>query len=332
VSRALVYCAGGGIGDSLLASVVARALHSRFDAVDALTLPGHAQTLQRVPDVDDVLADDGGDESRLARRLRERGYDACVVTWATARTARVAQLSGIPVRVGQARRLYSSRFTHRVTVRSELGDVTTHWSDILLDYARAIGCDTDDKQPRFVLRDEDRDAASQFMRKHELERGRYIVLHPTCSVSPRRPQWPLHGWIGLARQLRNGRGTRLAISGGPADRPIVEPLLAATKAAPMAGELSIGGTAGVLQAAQAAIIMHSGPMHIAAALGTPTVGIFPLQCDFPDRWRPIGDRVALVRASYPCRAGERMETCPDYACVENLDAPRVLAALNSLLR
>ena len=52
------------------------------------------------------------------------------------------QLADIPVRVGQARRFYSFRFTDRVVVRSEHGDVTSHWSQILLDYARAIGCDT----------------------------------------------------------------------------------------------------------------------------------------------------------------------------------------------
>ncbi|MBV8147523.1 MAG: hypothetical protein JO092_00365, partial [Candidatus Eremiobacteraeota bacterium] len=105
--RALLYCAGGGIGDSLVASVVARALHARFSQVDALTLPGHRETLARVPDVDDVLVDQGGDEGALARALASRGYAASVVTWATPRTARVPELAGIPLRVGQARRLYS---------------------------------------------------------------------------------------------------------------------------------------------------------------------------------------------------------------------------------
>ena len=121
--RALLYCAGGGIGDSLVASIVARALRSRFSAVDALTLPGHAAVLERVPDVD-AIAIDEGDPHAVATQVAARGYDTCVVTWATARTARIAQRARIPVRVGQARRIYSYRFTRRVVVRSELGDVT----------------------------------------------------------------------------------------------------------------------------------------------------------------------------------------------------------------
>jgi len=147
--RALLYCAGGGIGDSLVASIVARALRSRFRTVDALTLPGHRALLERVPDVDDVAVDEGEPEA-VARAAAQRGYDACVVTWATARTARVAQRARIPVRVGQARRIYSFRFTQRVVVRSERGDVTSHWSEVLLDFARSIGCDTAERCYRFV--------------------------------------------------------------------------------------------------------------------------------------------------------------------------------------
>ena len=97
-----------------------------------------------------MFLDDGGDDAALAQRLAGSKYDACVVTWATRRTARVPQRAAIPVRVGQARRFYSFRFTHRVVVRSERGDVTSHWSQILLDFARAIDCDTDQPFYRFV--------------------------------------------------------------------------------------------------------------------------------------------------------------------------------------
>ena len=91
-SRASLYCAGGGIGDSLVAPLVARALHARFARVDALTLAAHRAVLERVPDVDAVLVDDRGDERALAEMLRERKYATCVVTWATPRTARVPRL------------------------------------------------------------------------------------------------------------------------------------------------------------------------------------------------------------------------------------------------
>ncbi|HYL26747.1 MAG TPA: hypothetical protein VEW74_02870, partial [Candidatus Nitrosotalea sp.] len=213
-SRALLYCAGGGIGDSLVASVVARALRRRFATVDALTLEGHRATLERVPDLDAVLVD-AGDEREMAARLAERDYAACIVTWATPRTARVPQLAGISVRVGQARRMYSSRFTDRVVVRSETGDVTSHWSEILLDYARSIGCDTEDRRYRFIPTSAD---------EHEADElgvaPNFVILNPCNAVASRRGLWPLAGWSSLARELRERSGAQILMSGSAGDVPM----------------------------------------------------------------------------------------------------------------
>ncbi|MEO6914169.1 MAG: glycosyltransferase family 9 protein [Candidatus Baltobacteraceae bacterium] len=327
-ARALLYCAGGGIGDSLIASVVARALHGRYERVDALTLPGHEETLARVPDIDSVLVDRGQSESDLAAQLRAAGYEAAIVTWATARTARVAKLAAIPVRVGQTRRLYSNSFTHKVCVRSETGDVITHWSQILLDYARAIGCDTADAQPHFISTPADEGQADRLLAS---TRRDFALVHPTCAISPRRPVWPLDGWVDLVRRLQVRFNIPVLISGGPDDLPLLQPLLNATGAFSIVGKTSIGGFAAVAKRARAFVVMHSGPMHVAAAVGAPTIGVFPLQADFPDRWAPVGARVQVVRSSYCCRPGELMETCPDYACIQGLPVPRILAAVEALV-
>ncbi len=329
-SRALLYCAGGGIGDSLVATLVARALRARFAHVDALTLAAHRAVLQRVPDVDAVFVDDGGEEGLLAGELRARNYGACVVTWATPRTARVPSLAGIPVRVGQARRIYSFRFTKRVVVRSEDGDVTSHWSQILLDYARAIGCDTEDRFYRFVPTHGDQREAEQIA----IANGRFLILNPCNAVASRRGVWPLNGWAELARALRREQGSRIVITGSPADAPAAEGiarLCGDDDVVSIAGRTSVGAFGALAQRAQAFVGITTGSMHVAAAVGCPTVGIFPFQSDFPERWSPLGARTAVVRASYPCHKGDTKENCPDYACVANLDASRILPAVASLV-
>lgn len=329
-NRALVLCAGGGIGDSLLASLCARALRARYAEVDALTLPGHRDTLEHVPDIDSVLVDTGERVAAVAQVLQGR-YDACVVTWATRRTAQIAYRAKIPVRVGQSDRLYSGLFTHRVDVRSERGDVTSHWSQILLDYPRAVGCDVSDTQPRFDVTDADREQARRLLSGRGVA-SEYAIVHPTCSISPSRPVWPVAGWIDLVRALQTRYRVPVLVSGSRDDAPIVAPLAEATGALSIAGATSIGAFAALASKAKVFVVMHSGPMHVAAAVGAPTVGIFPLQADFPDRWAPLGPRVTVSRASFACRPGERMETCPDYLCVEHLAVPRVMASLDGLLR
>jgi ADP-heptose:LPS heptosyltransferase len=336
MTRALLYCAGGGIGDSLVASVVGRALRTKYERIDALTLPGHRAALERVPDLDAVLVDDGGDEQALAAMLAERNYGASVVTWATARTARVPKLARIPVRVGQARRLYSSDFTKRVVVRSERGDVTSPWVDVLLDYARALGCDTNDRIPGFVpTPDDEREAAALPYRD-------FIILHPTNAIASLRGIWPTQGWAALARALAQRFECTVLLSGAPADIAINQVILRQSFEAPrgapqddgivnIAGKLSIGGFGALAQRARGFVGITTGTMHVAAAVGAPTLGIFPFQSDFPERWGPLGVRTAVVRASYPCHRGDTKENCRDYGCIANLDVDRILAAATALI-
>lgn len=331
--HALLYCAGGGMGDSLVSTLVARALHQKYDRVDALTLPGHRAALERVPDLDDVLVDDGGDERALARMLRERNYDACVVTWATARTAKIPHLAGIPIRVGQSRRLYSFRFTQRVPVRSERGDVTSHWGDVQLDYARALGCDTNDRYPRFVPTPEDAAQAETLRSTLHVSPGGYIMLHPTNAIAPKRGIWPLQGWAALARALHAAFDVPILLSGSSDDASINDAILRLSEgtAQSIAGAASIGAFAALAASSRAFVGITTGSMHVAAAVGAPTIGIFPFQSDFPERWAPAGERTAIVRATYPCHPGDTKETCRDYACIANLDVPRIVAATRELI-
>ena len=348
--RALLYCAGGGIGDSLVASVVGRALRQKYDVVDALTLPSHRATLERVPDLDGVLVDEGEAERALADALLVRAYDLCVVTWATSRTARVPQLARIATRVGQARRFYSFRFTTAVPIRSETGDVTSHWSDILLDYARAVGCDTADHAYRFVPTPEDEKEASVILSAAPEGRpstslgtssveGRsadepFIILNPCNAVASTRGIWPIDGWAKLALELHDRYGGRVLVSGSPADAPVCDAIVARCAqgdVTSIAGKLGIGAFGALARRARGFVGITTGSMHVAASVGCPTVGIFPFQTDFPERWAPLGPRTAVVRPSYPCHKGDTKENCRDYACVENLDLTRIVAAAESVL-
>ena len=321
--RALLVAAGGGIGDTLLAGVVARALREAYAAVDAVVLPAHVELARHLPAIEHVVP--------LGGRLPAR-YDAAIVTWATLATAFVPFRAGVPVRVGQARRLYSSLFTKRVVVRSELGDRTSHWTEILLDYARAIGCNLADGTPAFAVRDQDEANAAALLRVHDV-RAKYYVLHPTRGLSSGHARWPVDAFVALARRLIARDALPVLITGSGSDRAIVEAIAdgAGRGAVPLAGATTIGTFGALAARARATIAMDSGPMHVAAAVGAPTVGVFALQSDEPERWAPRGRRTAVVRATYPCPPGHRKETCPDFACVRDLDPGRVLAALDGLL-
>ncbi len=326
---AIVICTGGGIGDVLLATPVMRALRERFGEITALTTVAHRDVLLHDPDLAEVWTDEAPFVEASAR-IAAQGFDAAVVTWASLRSAALPYVARIPLRAGQARRIYSRLFTHQVKVRSEFGDRTTHWTQILLDFARALGCDVADATPVFTVPDAARESVAEKLRAAGVA-GPYLVLHPTRGIAAARDRWPVGRLSELAGALAAQFGATVVVTGSEADRAIADRIAAAGAAVSVAGRTSLAEFGALAEGALGVVAMDSGPMHLAAAVGAPTVGIFALQSDEPDRWAPLGPRVEVVRATYPCPPQHRKETCPDFACIEALDIPRVLAALSGLL-
>jgi ADP-heptose:LPS heptosyltransferase len=329
--KALVIAAGGGIGDVLLATPVMRALRSRYETVVALTAPRHRDVLAGNPDLADLWLDDGP-FPQLAARIAAERFDAALVTWATLRTAALPYAGRVPERVGQSRRLYSRLFTRRVDVKSELGDHATHWTQILLDFARVLGCDVADATPVFVVPEAARASLARLLDGEGVaELEPYVVLHPTRGIAAARERWPVARLAELGRALRQATGAKLVVTGSAGDREIAEAVARGAGGASLGGKATLAELGALAERALGVVAMDSGPMHLAAATGAPTVGIFALQSDEPARWAPLGPRTAVVRGTYPCPPQHRKETCPDFACIANLDVARVVAALGGLL-
>jgi heptosyltransferase-2 len=320
--RALLVAAGGGIGDTLLAGVVARALRTRYAAVDAVVLATHADLAAHVPAIDRTIV--------LGAPLPAR-YAAAVVTWATLRTALLPWSARIPVRVGQARRLYSPLFTARVVVRSELGDRTTHWTQILLDYARAIGCDTADDRPQFVVRDDEREAARVLLRARGVS-GPYHVLHPSRGLSAHRSRWPVEGFVALAARLAARDGLPILVTGSPEDAPIAEAIAAGAGAASSRSPARRRSARSARWPSRRARSSRWIPARCTSRPRSVPRPSGSSRCNRTNRTAGRrGERVAIVRPTYPCPPGHRKETCPDFACVRELDGARILSALDGLL-
>ena len=334
-ANVLAVCSGGGIGDLLAATPAIRAMHRHFGApLTVMATPYAAPILQDLPAVRDVMLDDGSEPERvLAGRMREGAFTHAVVFWSTARVAGAVRRAEIPVRVGQARRLYSRSYTIRVTVRTEDGDTVSHWTDVQMDYARALGASP--KPDDFVidvrLRPDDVAEAEALLASSGI-RGRYAVLHAARGLTLDRVRWPVERFAAIADALGAAYASPVVLTGSSADAPTIDAIgRSMTQAhAVVAGRTTLMGLSALLARASPVVALDSGPMHAAAALGAPTVGIFALRTDLPDRWRPLGPRVAVVRPSYPCPPWHRKETCRTFECYANLSPSVVVDAALSI--
>lgn len=334
-TKILAACTGGGAGDLLATLPAVNALHRHFGMpIDVLTTAYASPVIEGQPPVGEILLDDGREPLRsLATRLENRNYSHAVVFWSNPRIARAVQQAGIPARVGQARRLYSFRYTKRVGVRSELGDRTSHWTDIQMDYARALGARSEPEDYRIIFSpnsQDEREAAEVIERTAGDEP--FIIFHAARGITAGAAHWPSSHFARIGDALATRFRAPVLLTGSSNEAPLVA-LIAASMQQPafnIAGHTTLRGFATLARRAVAVVALDSGPMHLAAVAGAPTVGIFALRTDLPERWRPLGPRVAVVDSEYPCPPLCRKETCRTFACYAALSPERVVEAAQSI--
>jgi len=348
-AKPLAVLTDGGVGDLLAIVPALNALRRHFGApIDVLASPYAAPILEGHPAVGSVLRDDPRrSRSAMAQMLAPSAYSHAVVFWSNARTAAFVQAAGIPVRVGQSRRLYSFRYTIRVPVRTEFGDTTSHWTDVQMDYARALGAQPrpDDYRIHISPSADDEREATALLKAFRVD-GPFVALHPARGLSgpfarlgPERAArmtrvfWPVHRFAEIGDALGEAFGVPVALTGGPPVTSIIADIGLAMKRrnAMLAARTSLRVLAAIYKRALAVVALDSGPMHVAAAVGAPTVGIFALRADLPQRWRPLGERVAVVGNSYACPSWCRKETCKSFDCYRAISPDAIVAAARSLL-
>jgi ADP-heptose:LPS heptosyltransferase len=164
--------------------------------------------------------------------------------------------------------------------------------------------------------------------------GRFAVLHPGAGAPRRR--WPPERFAAVGDAMA-ALGMRVVVSGTSVERPIVEAVCRAMRspAVDASQALSLGGLAGLLSEAEVVVSNDSGPLHLAGAVGAPTVGIYwvgNLITAAPvmrARHRPV----ASFRIACPvCGAANVRESCAhDASFVEEAPLDEVLEAAFDLV-
>jgi ADP-heptose:LPS heptosyltransferase len=157
--------------------------------------------------------------------------------------------------------------------------------------------------------------------------GSYVVVHPGATVPARA--WSPQANRALVRALAE-RGRRVVVTGSAGERELCA-AVAGEHALNLCGATDFRELGRVIADADAIVVGNTGAAHVAAAVGTPTVSLFPPTVPAA-RFRPwMVDHVLLGDQQIACR-GCRARICPrgDHACMIGVDVDDVLAALNAL--
>lgn len=162
--------------------------------------------------------------------------------------------------------------------------------------------------------------------------ARFVVLHPGNSHSGGSRvnirAWPAARWVELNRRL-TAAGVATVITGAPNEAALAAEV-AAGGALNLAGRTDLPTMAGVMAQAELLVCTDTGPVHIAAAVGTAVLGLYgPTR---PTQTAPYGapGQVRLIRHDIecgPCYGTPRHKTCADNRCMQLITVDEVFEAV-----
>ena len=327
------------IGDVILTLPMARVLKRRFPGahVAMLIRSYTAELAGSDPDIDQVISFDGPDPPtlRLAADLRRPGFDVVFHTHPRPRLALATALAGIPVRVGTGYRWYSFLFNRRVYEHRK--DAARHELEYNLNLLRAVGVDgpLGDVTPRLAVDVGHAERARAALTAAGIPPGvKFAILHPGSGGSAR--DWSPERFAALATMLAGREGLAVLLTGGRGEETMVSRVLSSCPPGvrSIVGSLDILEYAALAQQASLFVANSTGPIHIAAAVGTPVIGLYPqIRPLSAARWGPYTDRkVIFTPKGFPedCDRcpGRPGEPCP---CMDSIRPEDVHAAAAALL-
>ena len=328
--RRVLVIRPGGIGDAVLVAPMLAALRAAWPAASITLLleRRNAGVLDGAGLADETLLYDRP-LAGLLRAVRGR-FDLVVDTEQYhAASALVAYLGGAPRRIGFGTNARRRLLTTAVPYSQE-----TYEARSFLDLARAAtGAEPawDPEAPFFPLRDEERAFAARTLAP--LGDRPLVVVHPGASIPERR--WPAERYGFVAAGLADD-GAAIAIVGGASDRAAGRTIAAALGGRPhvdLCGATTLREAAAVIARAAVYVSADTGLLHLAYALGVPSVHLFGP--GVLAKWGPPGKRYVSVREPTPCSPcttyGYTPPCCQGMACMLGIAPERVLAAARARL-
>jgi len=331
----LVCQTGGWIGDMVLLTPALRTLKQTFreSCLALLLRPRVADLMESHPYVDACIVDEKT-EGRVrsvtgfVRQIRNISFDLAVVLHPTSfRNALLPFLARIPIRVGT-----NINGRGMLLTESCRDDTSIHEVHRYLRVLQLLDIDTPSDDLEFWHTDADRHVIENLLRAEGASRDdRLIAVNLGTTWTTKR--WEVVNFIEVIQQItRLFPEAKVVLTGSHAEQRLTEALPASLPIINLVGRTSILQLGALLERCDVCLTCDSGPMHIAAAVGTPTVSLFgPTD---PVRHRPYGVGHTVIEKSVSCRPCYK-RTChrqdTPHLCMQKIGTDEVVKAVETRL-
>jgi ADP-heptose:LPS heptosyltransferase len=297
--KRILLCRTDRLGDTILAVPCAMLVKRLFPDchLSFMVQPYTASFVRLVEDIDEVIEVSREAGVREISQLGKAGqFDAAVVLYPEYRIARALQLANIPQRAGIAYRWYSALFTYRH--REHRKHNIKHEAEYNLALTYAVFKDAcrwrEYIQPQdlFPLNLHRPDSVKDAVDRHPgpLDTGgRILAVHPGGGGSAHR--WPVDRYCEVVSHLARRSEVRFIVSGNHNEADLCGKVsdAAGDWGFNFCGKLSLEELTETLRRCDLLITNSTGPLHLARAVGTNVLGLFPRDHAMsPVRWGPYG--------------------------------------------
>jgi heptosyltransferase II len=320
------------VGDAVLAIPAMKAIRARFPEanITVLARPWVAGLFTSAPFVDSVWREEKPssltDWTRIIREVRSRGFDLALLLPNSFESALMMFLGGVPQRIG-----YATEARGWMLTRSIAPNKTQHQVHYYLDLVKMLSASTEQPSTQIEATSEERSMARKLLAAEGIPNDApFLVLNPGAAYGSAK-RWPEDRFAGaadaLARQLQLG----VAMIGSATEASIASQVRdrMKTPAAVLSGKTSLETLIGVLAESSLLITNDSGPMHIATALGIPTVAVFGSTDD--KITGPWGARTRIVKHPVECSPCLLRECPIDHRCMIRVSVDDVCRAAWELI-
>ena len=300
-----------GLGDTVLMLTPLRRLREAFPGarIHALVTPLSIGILEGQPQIDglivyDVLGDDKGLAGfiRLVQRLRGYGFD-CVIDF-----EQYFQMSAIISYLTRAQRriglYYPGNPRRHLLTDPVFLDPDLHMVDAYMGLLGPLGIPIEPVgvlEPVWIGPGDAREAERWLAERRQRPKGPLVGIHSGSGIRTPARRWPRERFAEIIRRISAEYGADIVLTGGKSEVKLVDDILkqaGVDSAYSAAGCLTIKQTAALMRMCDLFISNDTGPVHIAASVGAPTIGLFGP--NIPQRYAPIGKETSSIFKHVKC--------------------------------
>ncbi len=318
------------IGDVVLSTAVIENLRAQFPnaTIDFLTERFASDAVAGNPHLNSVVTFHKASESSLSliQKIRKGNYNLVIDLFCNPRTALITFLSGAKYRIGYSFR--GRRYAYNVLVTPRSGEV--HNVEFNVDALRKLEIPIVTTNPVFFLSEDEKHFAREWKNSLHTEQNKIIVGLNTGGGWYTK-KWKLEYFAALADMIVERHHAEIVLFWGPGEKDDVLHVQSLMKhRSHIIPKTTLKQMGALLQECNYIITNDSGPMHIAATLGVPTLGIFgPTN---PHLQGPYGSKNEWVRNEELDCLGCNYTSCPiNNVCMKDLSVTIVLQSFEKLV-